>query len=306
MRRALSDVDLNLLVALDALLRERSVTRAGQRLLVSQPTMSAALGRLRRLFDDPLLIRTGRDMRPTPLAESLLAPIAEILARIEVTIGTARDFDPGSDVRTFRIAASDYAVLVVIRPLMQALTREAPNVQLQIRTTGHSDPGLLLEQGEIDLAIVPDDLGQRVAMPVQTLLRDRFVAVVWRGNPNVGASLTLARLQRLPYLGYRIGDKASIADKSLYDGDPTSSPATLLDSFLLGIHMLRGTNQVTLLQERLARLFEESAELRLFDPPLPTPPLAEVMTWHPRATHDPAHQWLRRQMEQTTAGLPPQ
>lgn len=303
-RRALSDIDLNLLVALDALLKERNVTRAGQRLLVSQSTMSAALGRLRRLLDDPLLVRTGHEMRPTPLAESLAAPVAEILAKIEVTIGAARDFDPASDVRTFRIAASDYAVLVLIRPLMQALTRAAPNVQLQIRTTRQSDLALLLHRGEIDLAIVPEDLGRRVSMPVQTVLRDRFVAVVWRGNAEVGASLTLPQLRRLPYLGYRAGDKASMADGLLYDGDPKSSPAAVVDSFLLGAHMIRGTQHVTLLQERLAQLFEESAELRLLDPPITTPPLAEVMTWHPRATHDPAHQWLRDQIGHATADGP--
>jgi len=304
-RKSLSNVDLNLLLALEALLQERNVSRAGERLSVTQPTMSGALARLRRLFDDELLVRAGRTMQLTPLAETLALPVAEILTQIERTMGATRSFDPRTDARTFKLVATDYALLVLIRPTLQALTHSAPGIRLQVRTTGFTGYPSLLQRGEIDLAIVPEPLSRSTGMPAEPVLDDRFVAVVWRQNPDVGKRLTIEHLRRLPYLGYRFGSSTSMADQPLHDHTVTRDPDTLVESFVLGAHMIRGTRQVTFLQERLAKLFQETDELRLMKPPIRTPALTETMSWHPRNSHDPAHRWLRDQIHQTADALGP-
>lgn len=301
--RSLADVDLNLLVALDALLQERSVTRAGGRLSLSQPSMSGSLSRLRVLFGDELLIRRGRTMHPTPLAEMLEAPVREILAQVEQTVFHQQEFIPLQGSRTFTVAATDYAVLILVRPLLQALASEAPGIRLRLRATGFADQKSLLERGEIDLAIVPDRLTAATSMPFEVVLEDRFVAVVWRDNPAVEDRLTLEDLHRLPYLGYQVGSSASMVDRLLRELGYRREPDTLVESFVVGAHMLRGTLQVTFLQERLATLFRESDELRLVEPPIEFPPLIETISWHPRSTGDAAHQWLRTRIGGIARGL---
>jgi len=302
--RGLRDVDLNLLVALDALLQERNVTRAAERLSVSQPTMSGTLGRLRRLFDDELLVRAGRGMRPTALAESLVVPVGEILTKVELTLGAARDFEPASDRRTFRLVASDYTALVLIRPLLKALAPQAPHVRLQLREDGLRDYAHLLQRGEIDLAIVPSSLARRSEMPTKSILHDRFVGVVWRENLRVGDELTLETLQALPYLGFQRRGADSNADRRLAEFLPPATGITVVESFVIGLHMIRGTDQVAFVQEHLAKLFQDTEQLRLLEPPVAMPALEEAMTWHPRADGDPAHRWLRHQVQLTAAALP--
>ncbi len=301
--RALANSDLNLLVALSALLEERSVTRAGERLALSQPTMSGALARLRQMFDDELLVRAGRTMQRTPLAETLVAPVHDILARIEQTLGAARHFDPRRDMRTFKLVATDYALVVVIRPLLQALAEEAPGVRLQIRTAGFQDYARQLERGAVDLAIIPERLTRAGGLPAEPLINDRFVAVVWRHHSEVADRLTADLVRRLPYLGYRFGSADSMADRSFQGSGLIEEPDTLVESFVVGAHMIKGTRQVTVIQERLARAFEDSQELRILETPVPTPPLVETMSWHPRATSDPAHRWLRERLHASAGEL---
>jgi len=140
---------------------------------------------------------------------------------------------------------------------------------------------------------VPDGLTRTTNLPAKVALTDRFVAVAWRGNPELGDPLTMDDLQRLPYLGYRTGSSASKVDTLLREAGFTREPDTLVESFLLGVLMLQGSRQITFVQERLARRFATPEQLRIMEPPLTIPPLVETITWHPRATNDPAHRWLR-------------
>jgi LysR family nod box-dependent transcriptional activator len=300
---SLADVDLNLLVALDALLQEHNVTRAGARLSLSQSTMSGTLSRLRLLFEDQLLVRTGRTMQLTPLAASLQAPVRDILGQIEQVIRTSEEFDPQRGSRTFTLMATDYAALVLLRPVRQALAAEAPGVQLRIRATGLAQHATLLERGDIDLAVVPHGLSRTTGLPSEAAITDRLVAVAWRGNFEVGDPLTMDHLQRLPYLGYRIGSQASMVDAVLREGGFTREADTLVESFVLGVLMLRDTLQITFLQERLAQRFAGPEQLRLMESPLTLPPLIETITWHPRATPDPAHRWLRTRILEVARNL---
>jgi DNA-binding transcriptional LysR family regulator len=241
-------------------------------------------------------------MRRTPLAETLISPVSEILASIEQTIGTATGFDPQSDARTFRLVATDYTLLVLIRPALQRLAASGPHVRLQVRTTGFIEHAALLQRGEIDLAIVPEPLSRR-ALPQQPILDDRFVGVIWRGNTEVSDRLTIEQLHQLPYLSYRFAQFDSMAHRPLHELGFDRAPDIILESFALGAQMIRGTRHVTILQERLAKLYADNEELRLVEPPFPTPPLTETMTWHQRATHDPAHRWLRKLIQDVAASL---
>jgi LysR family nod box-dependent transcriptional activator len=291
--RTLAGVDLNLLKALDALLQERSVTRSAQRLGLTQPSVSSALGRLRALFDDDLLVRAGRDMRPTPFAQTLAPTVRRLVAQIEDLVIPRSTFDPHRDAQSFTVMATDYAAVILLQPVMQALAVEAPNIRIQLRSTDLADHATALQRGEIDLAIVPLRFSATNTLPREVLFRDRFVAAVWEGNDRVSGQLTYEQLDGLPYLTYRIGPVASMVDTLLEELGHPREADTVVPSFLLGPFLLRGTPQVTFLQARLAHRLKRAAGLKLIAPPFPSPTLVETMTWHPRSTHQPAHVWLR-------------
>jgi DNA-binding transcriptional LysR family regulator len=290
--RSLAAVDFNLLKALDALLQELSVTRAADRLSITQPSMSSALGRLRELFADELLIRTGRVMRPTPLAEALQPRVRRIVADIEDIVISTTQFDPEHADRSFRILATDYASLVLVQPLMAALATEAPNVRIHLQPRAITEHAVLLRRGEIDLAIVPSDQAHAAGLPNETLFTDRFVAAVWRHNLDAEEPLTFAQLDRLPYLSYTVGP----VDSLLRELGHPRAPDAIVESFVLGPLLVRGTRQITFVHERLAHRLAAAAELRLLDLPFESPVLVEAMTWHPRSGNDPAHSWLRTRL----------
>jgi LysR family nod box-dependent transcriptional activator len=292
--RPLATVDLNLLVALDALLSERSVTRAGERLSLSQPAASHALSRLRVLFDDELLVRSGRAMTPTRFAESLREPVRAVLAQIEQTLVARPAFDPAVDARAFRLFANDYVTIVLLAPLLRALADEAPGVRLEVVSGFTSLPSLLHDDG-LDLVIAAGDFADAAELPVTTLFEDRFVVAAGDGLAGeLGARLTARQLAELPYLVYRQGGAQSRADLQLDALGVARNPVVTVESFALVPHLLRGTRMVTMLQERLVGALGLRADgLLTARPPVRLAPIVERMYWHPRSAQDPAHRWLR-------------
>lgn len=299
----LAGIDLNLLVALDALLRERSVTRAGARLAVTQPTMSGALARLRALLGDELLVRTGRTMHLTPLAESLEAPVRAILADVEAALLPGSGFDAARDRRTFTLCATDYATLVAVRPLAAALAAEAPGVRLRIRALRVAELQPRLDVDDVDLAIVPARFSAASGLPSEPIFTDRFVGAAWRGNDAVGERPTVDQLRAAPYLSYRQGDVPTMVDRRLEELDARLEPDVYVESFVVGAHFLRGTPYVTFLQERLFDHVAEAAQLRKLVPPFALPTVVETMCWHPRLTGDPGHRWLRERVRALAAAI---
>jgi LysR family nod box-dependent transcriptional activator len=298
----LGQIDLHLLVALDALLRERNVTRAGDCIGYSQPAMSNALKRLRAMFGDELLVRVGRNYHLTPVAQELGPSVQEILHLIDQTVKRRADFDSLADQRTFRIAATDYAEYVFLQPLIQKIASEAPGISLEL-TAVHGRPTVRqLESGELDMGIWP------LAPCESTLVRqrlheDRWVCATWSGLEGLGDTLSLRQFLALPFAGFsasRRENGASDALVSLPEG--TRTRITLEDDFQRLFH-LRGTNFVTLTGAALARKLADVAGLCVFEPPFETPPLISAMYWHPRCTTDPAHRWLRDQVLQIASHL---
>lgn len=300
----LRGIDLNLLVALDALLAERNVTRAGHRLSLSQPAMSAALARLRRLLDDPLLVRSGRVLQPTPFAESLADPVRDILSRVEHTLAQRLRFDPATDTRKFSVVASDYATVILLRPLFERLADQAPRARVAVApfSPDFEDD---LRRDQADLLIVPKEVaGDKLAdFPSMTLFTDRFVCAVWRSHPGIGTAITLEQLSELPYLTYGAGTLSSFVDVQLDNLGITRQVEVTTQSFVIAPFLLRRTQFFAMVQERLAREVAEAADIRLLEPPVDLMPITEVMFWHPRHTSDPGHQWLRLQLASLAARL---
>jgi LysR family nod box-dependent transcriptional activator len=304
-RRSLAGVDLNLIKALDALLQERSVTRAAARLSLTQPTVSAALARLRVLFDDELFVKTGRTMRPTPFAETLARRVRAVLSELEDLVASHAAFDPRHDEQTFRILATDYTALILIQPLMKALATEAPNVRISLESRDLAEHAPRLQRSEIDLAIVPDRFSRVTQLPTEPLFIDRFVAAAWRENTEVSDPLTFDRLAQLPYLTYSLGPLASMVDTLLEELGHPPRADTVVESFVIGPLLLKGTRQVTFVQQRLAEVLMDTAELRVLQPPCEIPPIVETLTWHPRSANDIGHRWLRARLRDLARDLPP-
>ncbi|QDC24958.1 LysR family transcriptional regulator [Georgenia yuyongxinii] len=297
MSEKLANVDLNVLVALDALLAERSVTRAAERLMVGQSAMSSTLARLRRLFDDPLLVRQGRILVPTPLAESLVVPVREALSIVESVLAVRTDFDPTTDQRSFTISASDYIGLVLLRPLLERLNEEAPNVRvniLPINPVGFTDA---LRRNEADLLILPRELlGADVGYPYKALFTDRYLVAADRDHPDLGDAITVEQLSELPYLAYRAGAMIGLPENQLDQQQIPRNLQVTVQSFVVAPFLLRGTGLIMLIHEHLGRLLVEEAHLKLLDPPMPLVPLQEVMVWTSRHTADAGHRWLRTRL----------
>ncbi|WP_162850337.1 LysR family transcriptional regulator [Rhodococcus jostii] len=295
---------MNLLVGLDALLSERSVSRAAKQLSVGQPAMSGTLSRLRKLFDDPLLVRDGSSMTLTPLAESLTYLVHDILGSIETLVAVRAPFDAATDTRTFTIHASDYVTLVLLRSFIRTAADQAPNVRINIAPpqANYFDP---LREAQADLVIIPREIVGHggTAYAGTPLFTDRHICVVATDHPVVGDVMSREQFSALPHLSATGGIPPSFAETQL---DAISLPLRIeasTTSYLAAPFLLEGTQMVAVLYERLARALRDSAGIRLLEPPVPLAPITEMMYWHPRHSDDPGHRWLRREVRRLAEQL---
>ncbi|WP_460062467.1 LysR family transcriptional regulator [Streptomyces sp. YKOK-I1] len=299
--------DLNLLVILDALLTERHVTRAGQQLHLTQSATSAALRRLRRAFDDPLLVAHGRELQLTPLGLSLVRPVREVLADIHHLIREPVLPDAGLRDRTFVIQASEYVGMVLLRPLLEVLAERAPGTTLRIETMDDTYEDRL-QHNDVDLLIAPMHtiIAHRIRhFPHEGLFPDELVAAVWKDHPTVGDRITKEDLRSLPHLQHAIrsGDQVgSMLAQELAAHDISHTVQATTSSYTLLPLLLQETRMVAFLPRLLAEALESSAQLRILPSPVPLPAPVETMYWHPdRDRGDPAHVWLRRQLRTLAA-----
>src|SRR5919199_5341615 len=300
----LAGTDLNLLVALDALLSERSVTRAAERVGLSQPGMSNALARLRRLLDDPLLVRHGATLVPTARAEALVGPVHEALELIRSALDAQRSFDPGTDRRSFRLSCSDYSVLMLIGPLVRALAPEAPGVLVEV-IPRIADPGRALLHGDVDLVIEPPEIMGDTDLESLRLWDDRWKCCVWEGNARVGKRMTMERYTALGHLIYSMGGSGqpvALPDMHLARLGVPRRIEVSVESFLLAPFLLQGTELVALVPARAEGYLRRTGAIRLLDPPVEIPTLVEMLWWHPRSSADPAHEWMRARIAEAADG----
>lgn len=298
-------LDLNLLVALDALLTEKNVTRAGERVFLSQSTMSNALSRLRQYFDDELLVQVGGRMELTPRAELLHEAVRDVLVRIDTTVAALPAFDPSESEREFTLFVSDYSMEMLV-PGMLALAHQRNckvrfNLQPQV-----GQPHRHLERGEADLLIIPENFCS-ADHPVEQLFQDRFVCVVWRDSPLAQGELTRARYlqahhasMRPPEGGLPVFDSWLASDHGL-----TREIGLTTYSFSVIPYLVVGTDLIGTVHSRQAVKLQGLLPIEIRPVPLAMKTFQQTMQWHKYRTRDPGLIWLRELLREAAAGMGP-
>jgi DNA-binding transcriptional LysR family regulator len=300
----LAALDLNLLVALEALLVEESVGRAARRMGLSQPAMSHALGRLRELVGDPLLVRVGARMQPTLRAETMREPLREALEQVRGVL-RSEAFDPARSTRTFRLLMSDYAGGVVLAPLLRRLRSLAPGVKLEVRPW-HGPAGDLLEAARAADAALTCDTARLGGFHRQRLYTDRDACAVRRGHPR------LARLSVLEH--FLAGDHVAVVGRE-FDEDPVDSwlrsegrarrIALQVPHYVQALHVVARTDLLAVIPERLIRASAQALAVRAVPVPLEVGTFDEYLL-HPSRTHaDPGCAWLRGLLREVAESLGP-
>ena len=295
-------IDLNLLVVFDAIMRERSVTRAGQRLGLSQPAMSHALTRLRHMLKDELFVRSPNGMVPTPRAEQLATPIRIALDGLQQSLEPVQ-FEPAKATTTFRIAVDNYAAIVLVAPIAAHVARIAPGVTLEFRPSGTLNVPEMLDRSELHLAIGPPGVqGERFSL--KRLLQDQFVVVHRKGHPAAKAQeVSTEMLANLPKLEI----SSAQFEPDFFEAGPVkikSTPkAAIRAPFLSAAQILATSDLVSVLPLNVAKSMIRSHHLvfrRLSRSPKP---IEAAMIWLRRLDNQPAHAWLRDVINQVTSEL---
>lgn len=289
----LASLDLNLLVALDALLEERHVSRAGRRVGLSQPAMSNVLARLRQLLNDELLVRTSNGMQLTQRAAELAGPLQLALRQLEHVLSGNEEFDPRRSHRAFTLAMADYTTLVVLPRLKRLLSSHAPGIDLVVVNAIRRQGVTVVEKGEADIAIglLPEPPPN---MHRQWLFRDRLICIARRDHPAFASKLTLDRYLSLSHISVRGSNESQGAiEQQLERLGHQRRVEVVVPNFLVVPMLLAKTDLVATEAERLATAFSGLLRLATRDAPFDCPAIEISQIWHARSERDAGHRWLR-------------
>ncbi len=289
--------DLNLLIVFEALLSERNVSRAAARIGRSQPAVSNALSRLRRHLRDPLFVRVGRRMVPTPRALDLAPEVAAALGHARLALGGS-GFDPARSAKCFRVAATDEVEFSLFPPLLRRLASAAPRVTIAARRLSglFAAPEDDLRSGAIDFAIgpLPGLPTVESGLFVRRLRRDRFVCIARRGHPAIGRRLDRAGFLSAGHVAvFYPGRGPGMIDRLLSDRGEKRNVALSVPHFLSIPFVVAGTDLIATIPESVADAFEEPLGLRRFPCPIPFPAIDANLVWHVRAQEDVSLVWFR-------------
>jgi LysR family nod box-dependent transcriptional activator len=290
-------LDLNLLIAFEALLETRSVSRAAERMNLSQAAMSSALGRLREYFGDEILVVDRKKMYPTAFAESLVPQVRECLRHLGDLVATTRSFDPATSRRTFRIVASDYVSAVLLVPLAAHLVDVAPNLRLEILLPNE----LVLKQiedGTVDLLITPQDYVSP-ELPAVLLYEEQHVVVGWRENLLVQRPISEGELFDCGHVTVAIGNQriASFGDRQLENLHKSRRIEVTVPSFTMVPWFLNNTRRLAIMHERLAVVMGQHFPLAHVPLPFPFPLMKEMAQFRFARANDEGLTWLRQEMK---------
>jgi LysR family transcriptional regulator, nod-box dependent transcriptional activator len=300
----LQQFDLNLLVALDALLTEKSVTRAGTRMNLSQSAMSGTLARLRDVFHDELLIPVGRGMVLTPLAQDLVQPLRDLLQQVRSTLATRPRFTPATSDRHFSISVSDYVASVLIVDLLRLTRVEAPSITFELRSVG-TRAGDDLDRDSVDFVIAPEGYVSP-AHSREVLFEDTHTCIAWADNPHVGSTLSIDQYLSLGHVVVRVSEDGDNYDERILRGmNHRRRVEVVTPSFDLAPHLVVGTGRIATIATRLAVKYSGLLPIKLVPVPIEMPPMVEMLQWHRAHDDDPAHIWLRARMRDAVAALAP-
>lgn len=296
MRERLRDVDANLLLSLHVLLEERNLTRAGERMTMSQPAMSGALTRLRKHFDDELLVRDGRGFELSPLARQLAPVVAEAVEAAEALLGNEREFDAATSTKSFAVSMSEYAMTVLAEPLTRFVAQRAPGCSISLDPLDVRPDQVESQTMRRDLVVAP--LGFDFPGRLQPVFTDHLVCVVARGHPRLtDGALTVADLHEMAHAVAHFAparrarpleielQKQGIADRVV---------KVSVTSLLTLPFAVSGTDLCAFVPSRLAARCLDILDLVIAETPLDVVEITEAAHWHPRRESDPAVVWLRR------------
>jgi len=297
MKERLREVDANLLLSLHALLEERNLTHAGERMTMSQPAMSGALARLRKHFDDELLVRSGRGFELTPMADDLRPLVAEALEAAEALLGNQRDFDAGSSSKRFTVSLSEYAMTVLAEPLTRVLGEQAPACTVALDPIDVRPDQFEAQLMRRDLIIGP--LGFEFPGRLQPVFTDELVCLVTRDHPRLrDGALSLDDLREMPHAvaAFAAAGERRRPLEVEFEAKGVVDRTVLVQvtSLLTLPFAVAGTDMCTFVPSRLARRCLDTLDLAIAETPLDAVTITEAAHWHPRRETDPAVVWLRK------------
>jgi DNA-binding transcriptional LysR family regulator len=298
-------IDLNLLVAFNALMNERNVTRAATQVGVSQPAMSAALSRLRSLLGDPLFHRSGVGLIPTPRARDLESPVAEALRQIEVAMLSPAVFNPEATPVTFKLGLQDYPTVVLLPALLEALEHTMPGISLNVVAFNDRDAAVdLLDAGSIDAAIGVSPTNTDGRILTRPLLRDEFVTIVSSDNLTARRPMDLNTYLDLRHvLVSPEGKLHGVVDQTLAQQGKKRKLALTLPQIFSVPAVIARTNMTATILKRIALHSQVSHRLVLFPPPLALPEIVFHLIWHRRSDSHPANVWFREFIAKQSVAL---
>ena len=297
----MTELDLNLLRAFDAIASEGSVTVAGERIGLSQPAMSNALARLREIFGDPLFVRTPRGMRPTPFAQQLAQPVREALRLIQGALQQHAGFDPKSSTNTFRFSMSDIGEMVFLPGLLERVKRDAPGVKIEAVRIPIKDVHAALEAGEIDLAVgfLP---GLTTGILQQPLFSEHYVCMMRAEHPLVGAKISAKQFREAAHvLVSYVGTGHQVIEDTFVQQGLNERIAARVPHFLVVPMILARTDLIVTVPSRVAALFAQLGNFKVLKLPIEMPSFEVRLHWHQRFHQDPANRWLREAMTELYA-----
>lgn len=289
-------LDLNLLVALDVLLEEQNITRAAERLHMTQSATSGVLGRLRTFFEDDLLVQVGRKMQATPYALELAKPVRDVLLTIRSSITAKPQFDPATCKRHFRLMASDYLISVLFAQVIQQIHKLAPHITFEMIPPSDGD---YLIRGEVDLMIVPERWLVE-GHPSCLLFEEEHVCVVWKDNPHIGETLTLEQYMKMGHIAVSFGRtrQLSIEDWFMSEYGFNRQLEVITHDFNTLPQLVVGTHRIATMHRRLAEFYAGFLPLRILPTPVQLPTMRELMIWHLSMDGDAMLRWVRERIQE--------
>ena len=292
---SIAGIDLNLLVAFDAILKERNITLAAQRIGLSQPAMSSALGRLRRTFNDALFVRTSRGMEPTPYAQLLAPPIQRACELIADSLQIGAAFQPDTATRTFSLYMTDIGEAVFLPRLIGALALRAPGVKVRVLRVPARGAPEAMASGEVDIAVglFPD---LKAGFFQQRLYRDEFVCVLRADHPCVSTPLTVKTFAEMNHAAVEsagTGHEAAVA-RAVARHRLHRRVALTIPHFMALPAIIAQTDLIVTVPRRLAQTFASFPNVTLMEAPIRIPSFDIKQHWHKRYHHDDANKWMRR------------
>lgn len=300
----LRGLDLNLLVVLHTLLEEKNITRTARRIYLSQSATSGALARLREFFENDLLVQVGHKMVLTPLAESLVEPVRQLLAEAQAIIEQRPDFDPATSTRRFRIMMTDYVTAVLMTEALPAIKRHAPSVGIDILPFEETPPEEVIDRVEVDMVVLPQQFLSS-AHPSEELFRDTYTCIAWKGNREIGKTISLDEYFSASHVSIRFTTQPvdSLSDWILHLTGRTRNVDVTTRLYSMIPHLIVNTTRIATVHQKLAHMFAKFLPIRVVDPPCEMPNVAEGIQWHSFRSGDPGIAWMRERLRKAADDL---